>query len=223
MKHQPLLLITIDGPAGAGKTTVSKMLARKLRYEYLDTGALYRAVAWVVRKAGIAPEDHQGIGQICELLQLKFEAGRLVANGKDITDRIRSPEITMMASAVSALPVVRKALLDIQRKIGKDLGLVAEGRDIGTVVFPHADQKFFLNATVRQRARRRFAQYGKNGNQTLEEIEADILRRDKNDSSRDIAPLEPADDAVLIDSTEMTPQKVVDFMMSTISNLGIVC
>ncbi len=223
MKHQPLLLITIDGPAGAGKTTVSKMLARKLRYEYLDTGALYRAVAWVVRKAEIAPEDHQGIGQICELLQLKFEAGRLVANGKDITDRIRSPEITMMASAVSALPVVRKALLDIQRKIGKDLGLVAEGRDIGTVVFPHADQKFFLNATVRQRARRRFAQYGKNGNQTLEEIEADILRRDKNDSSRDIAPLEPADDAVLIDSTEMTPQKVVDFMMSTISNLGIVC
>ena len=223
MKHQPLLLITIDGPAGAGKTTVSKMLARKLKYEYLDTGALYRAVAWVVRKAGIAPEDHQGIGQICELLQLKFEAGRLVANGKDITDRIRSPEITMMASAVSALPVVRKALLDIQRKIGKDLGLVAEGRDIGTVVFPHADQKFFLNATVRQRARRRFAQYGKNGNQTLEEIEADILRRDKNDSSRDIAPLEPADDAVLIDSTEMTPQKVVDFMMSTISNLGIVC
>jgi len=219
MVLQPELLITIDGPAGAGKTTVSKMLARELGYRYLDTGALYRAVAYEVRAAGISPDDDSGLGSVCDRLRLSVEENRLVSNGMDISDRIRSPEISMLASAVSARPVVRQALLDIQRKIGRARGLVAEGRDMGTVVFPEADLKFFLVATVRQRALRRFAQYDNGNGQTLEQIEQDIRRRDGNDSSRDIAPLRPADDAVNIDSTTMTARQVVDLMMARVRRL----
>lgn len=219
MVPQPELLITIDGPAGAGKTTVSKMLARELGYRYLDTGALYRAVAYEVRAAGISPDDDSGLGRVCDRLRLSVEENRLVSNGMDISDRIRSPEISMLASAVSARPVVRQALLDIQRKIGKARGLVAEGRDMGTVVFPEADLKFFLVATARQRAQRRFAQYDNGNGQTLEQIEQDIRRRDGNDSSRDIAPLRPADDAVNIDSTTMTARQVVDLMMARVRKL----
>ena len=213
MVNQPMLLITIDGPAGAGKTTVSKMLARGLGYRYLDTGALYRAVAFGVRAAGIRPDDDQELGGVCDTLRLSVEGNRLVLNGVDITDQIRSPEISMLASAVSARPVVRRALLGIQREMGRSGGLVAEGRDMGTVVFPEADLKFFLDATARQRALRRFEQYDQGNGQTLEQIEQDIRRRDQNDSSRDLAPLKPADDAVIIDSTTMTVQQVVDLMM----------
>jgi cytidylate kinase len=219
MRNQPMLLITIDGPAGAGKTTVSKMLAGKLGYRYLDTGALYRAVAVGVRAAGIRPDDDRGLGHVCDTLQLSVEANRLVLNGVDISDRIRSPEISMLASAVSARPVVRQALLGIQREVGKNGGLVAEGRDMGTVVFPAADLKFFLDATVRQRALRRFAEYETEKGQTLAQIELDIRRRDENDSSRDVAPLRPADDAVTIDSTTMTARQVVDLMMARVGRL----
>jgi len=219
MANQPMLLITIDGPAGAGKTTVSKMLARKLGYRYLDTGALYRAVAFGVRAAGIRPDDDRGLGDVCDTLQLSVEENRLVLNGVDISDRIRSPEISMLASAVSARPVVRQALLGIQREMGRTGGLVAEGRDMGTVVFPEAELKFFLDATVRQRARRRFEEYDKGNGETLEQIEQDIRRRDENDSSRDIAPLRPADDAVTIDSTTMTARQVVDLMMACVRKM----
>ena len=214
MANQPMLLITIDGPAGAGKTTISKMLARRLGYRYLDTGALYRAVAYKVREVGIPADDDPGIGDVCDSLRISVEENRLILNGEDITDRIRSPEITMLASAVSARPVVRRALLDIQRDTGRAGGLVAEGRDMGTVVFPEADLKFFLDATVRQRAHRRFRQYDNENGQTLEQIEQDIRRRDENDSHRDIAPLKPADDAVTIDSTSMTVHEVVDLIMT---------
>ncbi len=216
MLPNPLLLITIDGPAGAGKTTVSKMLAGELGYRYLDTGALYRAVAWAVRAAAVRSDDDRGLGEICEKLQLRVGQRRLVLDGVDITDRIRSPEITMLASAVSARPVVRQALLGIQREAGRAKGLVAEGRDMGTVVFPEADLKFFLEATVRQRALRRYAQYGKAGDQTLERIEADIRRRDNDDSGREIAPLKPAGDAEVIDSTAMTARRVVDLMLTRV-------
>ena len=207
------LLITIDGPAGAGKTTVSKMLARKLGYRYLDTGALYRGVAYEVRAAGIAADDDRALGRVCSTLRLHLEKGRLISNGNDISDRIRSPEITMLASAVSARPVVRQALLDLQRELGRDKRLVAEGRDMGTVVFPQADLKFFLDATVRQRAIRRYEQYGQGGGQALERIEQEIRQRDANDSNRDVAPLQPAEDAMIIDSTTMDAQQVVDMMI----------
>ncbi len=219
MANQPMLLITIDGPAGAGKTTVSKMLARKLGYRYLDTGALYRAVAFGVRAAGIRPDDDRRLGDVCRTMRLSIEGDRLVLDGVDISHRIRSPEISMLASTVSARPVVRQALLAIQRHMGRAGGLVAEGRDMGTVVFPEADLKFFLDATARQRALRRFAQCDEAGGQTLEQIEQDIRRRDQNDSSRDIAPLKPADDAVTIDSTTMTAEQVVALMMARVGPL----
>jgi CMP/dCMP kinase len=208
------LLITIDGPAGAGKTTVSKMLADELGYRYLDTGALYRAVAYQVRSAGISTDDEGALSDLCDALRLRVQENRLIADGTDITDRIRSPEISMLASAVSARPVVRRALLTLQREIGRTGALVAEGRDMGTVVFPTADLKFFLDASVRQRALRRFAQYGGVHGQSLEQIEADIRRRDANDSGRDIAPLKPAVDAVVIDSTSLTARQVLERMLS---------
>ena len=207
------LLITIDGPAGAGKTTVSKMLAQTLEYRYLDTGALYRGVAYEVRAAGIAADDDRGLAQVCRTLRLHFQKGRLISNSKDISDHIRSPEITMLASAVSARPVVRETLLGLQRELGRAKRLVAEGRDMGTVVFPLADVKFFLDATARQRAIRRYEQYGEGGKQTLEEIEQEIRLRDANDSSRDVAPLIPAEDAVIIDSTTMDADQVVNHMI----------
>jgi len=216
VKRERRLLITIDGPAGAGKTTVSKMLAEKLAYRYLDTGALYRAVAWAVDNAGLQPDDDEGIGRICRFLKIEMENDRWLANGEDITDGIRTPNITMLASAVSALPVVRKTLLSMQRKMGEGAGLVAEGRDMGTVVFPQADKKFYLVASVRQRALRRLDQYGENSSQSLQQIEADIRRRDGNDSNRELAPLKPADDAILIDSTMMSAEEVVQKMLDCI-------
>jgi len=219
MKKSHPLLITIDGPAGAGKTTVSKMLARELGYRYLDTGALYRGVAYEVRAAGIAADDDAGLERVCQALQLEFQDSRLISGGVDISGHIRSPEITMLASAVSARPVVRQALLDLQRSLGRAKALVAEGRDMGTVVFPDADLKFFLDASVRQRALRRYAQYGTAGGQTLEQIEKEIRQRDANDSSRDIAPLKPADDAVTIDSTAMDAQQVVAGIMRQVDSL----
>ena len=213
------LLITIDGPAGAGKTTVSKMLAARLRYRYLDTGALYRAVAYAIRQKGVTVDDEQGLADVCANLHIHFDADRLLLDGTDISDCIRTPEITMLASAVSARPLVRQTLFDIQRAIGRSGALVAEGRDMGTVVFPEADLKFYLDASIRQRALRRFAQYADDG-QTVDEIEKDIRRRDENDSSRDIAPLRPARDAIIIDSTQLPAQQVVETMLMHVRRSG---
>lgn len=215
MTSIPLLLITIDGPAGAGKTTVSKLLARKLDYRYLDTGALYRAVAYAAQTAGVSAEDEQGLAIVCEKLRIGFDDNRLILDGADISARIRTPEITMLASAVSARPVVRCALFEIQRDMGRAGGLVAEGRDMGTVVFPEADLKFFLDATARQRALRRFVQYGESSQgRRLDQIEQDIRLRDENDSTRDIAPLRPADGAIIIDSTILSAEQVVGLMLA---------
>jgi cytidylate kinase len=215
MTSHPLLLITIDGPAGAGKTTVSKMLATTLNYRYLDTGALYRAVAYAVSQQDVQADDEQGVADVCTALRIRFAGDRLLLNDADISEHIRTPEITMLASAVSAHPAVRRALLNIQRDMGRRGGLVAEGRDMGTVVFPEADLKFFLDASIHQRALRRFTQYGEaRGGQTLDEIERDIRRRDENDSNRDIAPLRPAAEAIIIDSTRLPAQQVVDLMLT---------
>jgi cytidylate kinase len=212
------LLITIDGPAGAGKTTVSRQLAKRLGYTYIDTGALYRAVAYEAHARKINADDDGGLEQLCRGLEITFERRegglRLICNHTDITDHIRTPEITMLASAVSARSVVRNFLLSLQRDLGKKKSVVFEGRDMGTVVFPEADLKFFLSASTDTRALRRYKEMADTTAITLEEVSKDLNRRDHNDSTRELAPLKPAKDAIRIDSSKLSIQQVVDKMIA---------
>lgn len=214
------LLITIDGPAGAGKTTVSRSLAKRLDYRYIDTGALYRGVAFEAKSKGLSHDDDVGLENLCVSLDLKFvfaeEGSRLFSNNKNITDQIRNPEISMLASAVSARPVVRRYLLGLQRDMGAEKGVVFEGRDMGTVVFPGADIKFFLDASRKTRALRRYKELSSKTSLTIEEIEQDINCRDENDRTRSLAPLKAADDAIIIDSTDLSADEVVELMLSHI-------
>jgi cytidylate kinase len=214
------LIITIDGPAGAGKTTVSRELADRLNYKYIDTGSLYRGVAFEARFAGVSQDDDIGLENLCSTLNLNFvknERGlRLLSNNSDITDQIRTPEISMLASAVSARPVVRKYLLDLQRNMGREKGVVFEGRDMGTVVFPDADKKFYLDASQKVRAIRRYRELESKTSQTLEEVEREIGLRDENDRKRETAPMKPADDSVIVDSTDLSVDGVVEMMLSYI-------
>ena len=220
------LIITIDGPSGAGKTTVSKLLAHGLGYSYVDTGALYRGVALKAMSAGLSPDDDAGLENMLSSLKMKFVSGkkglRLISNDSDITDKIRTPEISMFASAASARPVVRNFLLDLQRDLGRNKGVVFEGRDMGTVVFPDADVKFYLDASHKTRSLRRYQELKSETSQTLQDVEKDIKRRDNNDSARDLAPLRPAEDAVIIDSTHLSARDVVDRMLNVIENKIII-
>jgi len=217
-------VVTIDGPAGAGKTTVSRMLADRLGYRYIDTGALYRAIALAAHEGGIDLKDDGALGKMCSALSLRYvltEKGpRLLSNGRDVTDRLRTPEITMLASAVSARPVVRRFLMGVQRAMGHEKGAVFEGRDMGTVVFPDADVKFYLDAPEKIRAMRRFLELRPKTELTFEEVERDLVRRDKNDSTRVEAPLKPAEDAIRIDSAGLSPAEVVTVMLGHIERLA---
>ena len=217
------LLITIDGPAGAGKTSVSRALAQRLGYRYIDTGALYRGVAYEVQRQGVDPESEADLTALCDRLQLTFKQKgdelRLYSASTDISDHIRTSEISMLASAVSAKPVVRQYLLDVQKDIGSQKAAVFEGRDMGTVVFPKADVKFFLDASPRTRARRRYDEIKSKSDQSLKQVETDMQRRDRNDSTRSLAPLKAADDAILIDSTDLSIEKVVESMLSHIARV----
>lgn len=218
------LIITIDGPSGAGKTTASRMLAHRLGYRYIDTGALYRGIALAAISAGLNPDDDDGLFALFNTLKLTFVPGekglRLLLNDSDITDRIRTPEISMVASAVSARPVVRDYLLNLQRELGRDKNAVFEGRDMGTVVFPDADVKFFLDASLKTRAKRRFKELSSTSPQSLEAVERDMRRRDKNDSTRSLAPLKPAEDAIRIDSTDLAIEDVVDRMVTAVKTIA---
>lgn len=211
------LLITIDGPAGAGKTTVSRTLADRLGYTYVDTGALYRGVALAAFRLGIDPADDRGLGDLCADLDLRFTrlstGVRLMEGDRDISDRIRTPDISMLASAISARPVVRKYLLGLQRSLGRQKKAVFEGRDMGTVVFPHADVKFYLDADAGIRAARRYEELRSDPGVTLEKVRQDISTRDRNDSTRALAPLKPAADAIRIDSSEWPIDQVVALML----------
>ena len=209
------LLITIDGPAGAGKTTVSRSLAARLGYKYVDTGALYRAIAFEALSRNIPQDDANALEKILPELDIKLKteangSPKILNGDKDITEFVRSPEVSMAASKISALPAVREFLLDLQKNLGNEKEAVFEGRDMGTVVFPDADLKFFLDADIEARAMRRFGDLG--GTHPLDEISEDIRKRDENDRNREIAPLKQADDAVLVDSTNMSISEVVEFM-----------
>lgn len=222
LQTQRHLLITIDGPAGAGKTSVSRKLAQSLGYRYIDTGALYRAIALAASETGVAADDDASLESLCAGLDLEFTVGdhglRLMLNGRDVTEQIRSPRITMLASAISARPVVRRHLLALQRNLGAAKQAVFEGRDMGTVVFPDADVKFYLYADPSIRAYRRFEELKAKGGTapSLESVEQDMVQRDRNDSSRQSAPLKPAPDAIRIDSSTLGIDGVVALMLEHI-------
>jgi cytidylate kinase len=213
-------IVAIDGPAGAGKSTVARQLARRLGFEIIDTGAIYRSVALAARRAGIEWDDDEGLRKLLDDgLGLAFLSEpdsleqRVLLHGQDVTQAIRTPEITRGASAVSARPVVREKLLGLQRSLGLEAprGAVLEGRDIGTVVFPDAPVKFFLTASDEARAQRRHAELAEKGlHVPLQEVLADQRRRDKDDRERAIAPLRAASDAITIDTTGLDLAEVVD-------------
>ncbi len=219
-------IVTIDGPSGAGKSTISKLLAAELHYTYLDTGAMYRVVGLQVERSGFDLEAENGREKLVQLLatlEMTLASGeegqetRVFLHGEDVSDAIRTPEMAMVASRVSAEPEVRKKLTEMQRAIGQNGAIVAEGRDMGTIVFPEASYKFFLDATPAERAKRRQQQLMEQG-QRVEygELLTQIQKRDRDDSSRALAPLKPAPDAVVIDSSEMSIDEVVFFMLKTV-------
>lgn len=224
LRQRPI--VAIDGPAGAGKSTVARRLAAALGYVLVDTGAMYRVVALAAKQAGVAFQDAAAVGTLAQKLvadeALAFERDealgvRVKLSGNDVSDAIRTPEIAQGASLVSAHPDVRAALLDMQRLAGKDGGVVLEGRDIGTVVFPDAEVKFFLTASAEVRARRRHTeQVAKGQTGTFEETLADVKRRDAQDENRPIAPLKKADDATLVDSTDLDFEGTVKQMLAHI-------
>src|SRR3989440_3259006 len=207
-------IVAIDGPAGAGKSTVARQLARRLGFTISDTGAIYRSVALAAQRAGISWEDDTGLARLLDTgLGLTFQGERVLLRGEDVTEAIRTPEISRGASVVSARPVVRQKLLQLQRDLGHAAprGAVLEGRDVGTVVFPDADVKFFLTASDDARAQRRHAELLERGvSVPLSEVLADQRRRDRDDSERSIAPLRAAPNAILVDTTGFDLDQVVE-------------
>ncbi len=206
--------VAIDGPAGAGKSTIAKLAAKELDFIYVDTGAMYRGLAVHFLKKGIEPEETDRIAQACKEAEVTigYENGiqQIYLNGENITGRLRDEKVGNMASKSSAIPQVREKLLELQRTLAKTKDVIMDGRDIGTCVLPDADVKVFLTASVRTRAKRRYEELVEKGIAcTLNEIEKDIQERDERDSTRKIAPLKQAEDAVLIDSSEMTVNEVV--------------
>ena len=221
------LVITIDGPAGAGKSTLAKALASALGWTYLDTGAMYRAIGLAVYEAGLDPTDEAGIEKLLKGVELKVSTlpGKTVVaiNGRDVSDLIREHHISAMASTASALKAVRQAMVTLQRSLGTSGKIVAEGRDMGTVVFPEAGAKFFLSASLEERARRRYRELTSLGQKvSLEKVTRDMAKRDAADTSRALAPLVPADDAVTIDSTSLGTDAVLQKMLSSVQEkMGI--
>lgn len=201
-------VITIDGPSGSGKGTISHAVARELGFHFLDSGALYRVLAWAARQRGIALDDEAALAELAGKLDIRFPADgendTVLLDGESVGDEIRTEAAGAGASQVAALPAVREALLQRQRDFRQPPGLVADGRDMGTVVFPDAEAKFFLTASAEERAKRRYNQLKEKGKESpYETILADIRARDKRDSGRSVAPLKPAEDAAIIDTTSL--------------------
>ena len=219
----PKGIVTIDGPSGAGKSTISRGLAAKLHFTYLDTGAMYRAVGLALERQGIDLADTDALKKCLAGIELTLAPNgdddvRVLLNGEDVSQAIRTPEMGMGASRGSALPLVREKLTALQRQLGEKGSIVAEGRDMGTVVFPKAACKFFLNASAEERARRRQKQLAEKGQSVdYQEILDQISKRDYDDSRRALAPLKPAADAVMVDSSRMDIEAVIAFMVDRIA------
>jgi cytidylate kinase len=214
-------IITIDGPTGSGKSTVGRLLAQKLNYHYLDTGATYRAVALAILRAGVDLQNKKEIAKICNGLDIKLihEGGatKIYMDDEDVTQAIRKPVIDLIASDVSAIDTVRKVMTILQRKIGSQGPLVAEGRDMGTVVFPEAQYKFYIDASLEVRVDRRYQERQKRGESiSREKVKKDLIKRDNQDMNRHLSPLKPAKDAKIIDTTNLSPHQIVGKIMKDI-------
>ena len=215
------LIIAIDGPSGAGKSTLSKLLAKALNYINIDTGAMYRSVALAAQRRGIEPSDEEALRRLCDTISIDFvrsgSGERVLLNGEDVSEAIRTPEISLLTSRVSACKGVREAMVRLQRKMGERGGVVLEGRDIGSVVFPGAEVKFFLQASAGERGRRRYEELkGKGFPVDLEQTVAEVEERDAADSAREHAPLIRAEDAEVIDSTTLSIDQVLTEMLQVV-------
>jgi CMP/dCMP kinase len=210
-------VVTIDGPSGVGKGTTARLVAEQLAWHLLDSGALYRVLALAALNAGLGPDAEAELGRLAEGLDVSFQGDRVLLEGRDVTDTIRTEECGGMASQIAALPAVRQGLLRLQHDFRQAPGLVADGRDMGTVVFPDAMLKIFLTATPAERARRRHKQLKEKGiDANVSELESAIAERDRRDAERKASPLKPADDAVEIDTTEKSIPVVLDLVLSLV-------
>lgn len=213
------MIITIDGPAGSGKSTVAKLLAERLHVRFLDTGAMYRAVALAVLQGGAKESDAQAVGRIASEVDIGFDDETITLNGEGVAAEIRTPEVTAISSVVAANPDVRTRLVELQRAVGRKGSLVTEGRDQGSVVFPDAEFKFFVTASVDARARRRHRELIAGGSGlTLATVRTQLQQRDARDENREHAPMKPAADAVILDTSDMSIVQVVDAVASMVEH-----
>ena len=214
-------IIAIDGPAASGKSTTAQLLAEKLGYVYIDTGAMYRACALKAKKMGIDINDEESIRELLDDIDIRIEnhnsKNRIYLDGEDVSEDIRADDISALASAISAIPAVRYKMVELQRKMGEKGGVILDGRDIGTFVFPTAEVKFFLTANPEVRAKRRWLELQQKGiNKDFSEVLADLVKRDNNDSQRALAPLKKADDAIEVDTSNMTIEEQTDYLYQII-------
>lgn len=209
--------IAIDGPSGAGKSTIAKAIARRLGIDYIDTGAMYRALGYKMLQLGITEDETDKVAELLETTVIDFSHGDIILDGQVINNLIRTPEISMKASACSALGIVRKHLVKVQQEMGAKKSVIMDGRDIGTDVFPNARYKFFITATAEERAKRRYRELMEKGeNVSYEETLESIIQRDYNDSHREVSPLRKAEDAEEVDTTDMTIDEVISYICDKI-------